>query len=114
MEAVADEGDKTLRASLTAKLRELQGQFEMLEASVLQNKGSDTGNVADVSSVFTLLKSFRKDFEKADVSIQAEVLKDVVAGIEVQKDGIQVRLFDLNRLFPVDGGMLGVKKRDMN
>ena len=96
MEAVADEGDKTLRAGLTAKLRELQVQFEMLEASVLQNQGSDTGNVADVSSVFTLLKSFRKDFEKADVSVQAEVLKDVVAGIEVQKDGIQVRLFGLN------------------
>lgn len=93
IEAVADEGDRTLRAGLAAKLRELQEQFQVLEASLLQNNGAEGGNVADVSSVFSLLKSFRKDFEKADVSVQTEILKDVVAGIDVQRDGIQVKVF---------------------
>jgi hypothetical protein len=106
MDAISDESDKSLRAGLTAKLRELQTQLEHSEASASELRASSSagGNVADVSSVFALLKAFKNGFDKVDVSLQAEVLRDVVAGTEIQKEGIQVKIFGLS------GGNLNKKR----
>lgn len=109
MEAIAEESDKTVRAGLTGKLRELQAQFERSEAVVIELRGrsSEGGNVADVSSVFALLKAFKTGFELVDVSLQAEVLRDVVAEIEVQKEGVLVKIFGIS------GGNLTKKRPAM-
>ncbi len=110
MEAIAEEGDKSVRASLSTKLRELQTQLELSESTLLENRErcSEGGSVADVSSVFTLLKAFKNGFEKVDVSLQTEVLRDVVAEIEVQKEGVLVKIFGVS-----GGSVLGksAKKR---
>ena len=109
IETIAEESDRSVRSGLTGKLRELQTQLEVTEAAVLELRENSAvgGSVADVSSVFTLLKSFKNGFDKVDVSLQAEVLRDVVAEIEVQKEGVKVKVFGLS------GGTVGIlaKKR---
>jgi hypothetical protein len=104
IEAIADETDRTLRASLGGKLRELQAQLAHTEAAILEKQSTDGGSVADVSSVFAILKAFKNGFEKVDVSLQAEVLRDVVAEIEVQREGVLIKIFGLS------GGNLAKKR----
>lgn len=71
--------------------------FELAEASMLAMKQEESsGNVADVSSVFKLFKTFRSGFEKVDVSLQTEILRNMVAEIEVRKTGVQVKIFGLS------------------
>ncbi len=98
IDAISEESDKSLRSGLTGKLRELQTQLEQGETAILELKeaSSNGGNVADVSSVFMLLKAFKSGFDKVDVSLQAEVLRDVVAEIEMRKEGIHVKIFGLS------------------
>ena len=105
-DVLSEESDKSLRSGLTGKLRELQTQLEQGETAVLELKetSSHGGNVADVSSVFMLLKAFKRGFDKVDVSLQAEVLRDVVAEIEMRKEGIQIKIFGLS------GGNLAKKR----
>jgi hypothetical protein len=104
MEAIAEESDRAIRSGLTGKLREMQKQLEVSEAAILELRehSATGGSVADVSSVFALLNSFKNGFDKADVSLQAEVLRDVVAEIEVQKEGVKVKVFGLS------GGTAGI------
>ncbi len=104
MEAIADETDRTVRASLGGKLRELQTQLAHSEAAILEKQSTDGGSVADVSSVFTILKAFKNGFEKVDLSLQAEILRDVVAEIEVQREGVLIKIFGLS------GGNLAKKR----
>lgn len=97
LESIAEENDKGLRAGLTGKLKDLQGQLELSESSILELRSNElAGNVADVSSVFTLLKAFKNEFDKADISLQAEVLRDIVGEIEVRKEGVLVKIFGLS------------------
>lgn len=98
------ETDRTVRSSLGGKLRELQTQLAHTEAAILEKQSTDGGSVADVSSVFTILKAFKNGFEKVDVSLQAEILRDVVAEIEVQREGVLIKIFGLS------GGNLAKKR----
>ena len=90
-EAISDEEDKIVRKSLTGKLKELQEELEKLELAISNFKaeqntafsGIGGGNVVDLSSVFMLLKSFKTGFEKADVSLQSEILRDLIHQIIV-------------------------------
>ena len=100
-EAISDEEDKIVRKSLTGKLKELQEELEKLELAISNFKaeqntafsGIGGGNVVDLSSVFMLLKSFKTGFEKADVSLQSEILRDLIHQIIVQENGIKVKLY---------------------
>jgi hypothetical protein len=106
LETISETDNKAIRNSLTTKLSELQDQLEKIEIVVsrLKNEDRQSGNVLDVSSAFSLLKAFKNQFEKADASIQAEILKNVVAGIEVREDGILVKIFGSN-----SGNPLGIR-----
>ncbi len=110
-EAISEEEDKTIRKSLTGKLKEFQEELEKLELTISNFKteqhgsrlGNGGGSVVDLSSVFMLLKSFKIGFEKADVSLQSEILKDLIHQIIVQEDGIKVKLY------AVSGGISSLK-----
>ncbi|MBX2986288.1 MAG: recombinase family protein [Bdellovibrionaceae bacterium] len=97
VEAIEDESDKVARKGLTARLSNLQVQLEQCEGYILKAREelNRNSNVVDVKSVFSLLKAFRSEFDKIDISMQAEVLKDIVAEIEVHPDGIQVKYIGL-------------------
>lgn len=93
-DAISEEDDRLLRRGLTEKLKELQVQLECAEGALKDLKdNSEGGSVADVGSVFSLLKTFKKGFERVDVSLQSEVLRDIVSEIEVQKEGVLVKIF---------------------
>lgn len=98
LESIAETDDKIIRNGLTSKLRELQDQLEKIELTIgdLGVDIEDSGSVVDVGSVFLLLKIFRSEFEKTDISVQTEILRDIIAEISVKEDGILIKIFGLS------------------
>lgn len=71
------------------------GQMRNLDFYGMEAKSEDetSGNVVDVSSFFKFLKTFKSEFDEADISLQGEILKDFIYRIEVLQNGVRVKIY---------------------
>ncbi len=95
LDAIAETEDKEVRLGLTKKMQEIQDQLEKIELSLLRTKSEDEvgGNIVDVSSIFKFLKTIKSEFEQADISLQTQILKDVIHRIDICATGIKIKMY---------------------
>lgn len=95
-EAVADESDREVRAGLSTKAKETNGQLAQVESAIidLKNDLKRISNVVDISEVMDFLRVFReKAFDAQPISAQAEILKNRIRRIVVKSNGIYVEIY---------------------
>ncbi len=96
LEAISEETDKGLRAALSEKAKDFHAQLEQVESALFTLKTESSrasSNVIDLNIAFGMLKAFREGFDKQPISIQAEILKDVVRRIVVHSDKIVAEFY---------------------
>ena len=106
---ISEEQDKSLRAGLAEKAKEIQIQKEQTENSLMmlkEEKARSESNVIDLGAAFEILKMFRSGggFERQPVAAQAEILRDVVKRIVVQSDKIVAEFYGAKPIFIGLGG----------
>ena len=115
LEAISEETDRGLRGSLSEKAKDFRVQLDQVEAALMSLKeecSKASSNVVNLNLAFGILKSFRQGFQKQPISVQAEILNDVVKRIVVHSDKVVAEFYGSKpvRIPLSDDGLLGKNK----
>ncbi len=99
LDTISETSDKVIRNSLSSKLTEISSQLETVQSSLesLKREFAETSNVVNAEAAFKFYRMFRAEFEKQDVSVQSEILKDYVKRLVVREDGVTAEVFGGSR-----------------
>lgn len=119
-DAIEDEGDKTVRAELMARLKLVNQELAVIENAIaeLAMDLANLENVIDVSEAMKFLREFREGaFDQMSLAKQSEFLKARVRKIIVKDGGVYVEVYGRNperllRLAGSEDQISGIKKPD--